>query len=276
MGPVLSPNITVHLIWYGSWKPGDKRIIREFINSISASQSPSPSVAQWWKALETYTDVTGSKVTRSVTLGQEKNDRFLSHGRKLTRLDVQSVISTAIRAKTKPLPADPTGGLYLVLTSSDILVEGFCQSVCAFHYFTFQSIVGYTLPFAWVGNSEKMCPSYCAFPFVVPDYMHGVKALKPPNGQPGVDAMISVIGHELAELATNFLVNGWYGGDDPTFPTEVGDLCEGQYGRGGGGGYVGEILTDATGAAYNLNGYRRKFLVQWIYSHVEHRCVGPN
>ncbi|KAJ0743092.1 putative protein EXORDIUM [Helianthus annuus] len=109
--------------------------------------SPSPSVAQWWKALETYTDLTGSKVTQSVTLGHEKNDR-LSHGRKLTRLAVQSVTSTAIRAKTNPLPADPTGGLYLVLTSSDIIVEGFCRSICGFHYITFPSIVGYTLPFA--------------------------------------------------------------------------------------------------------------------------------
>ncbi|MFS7976809.1 putative protein EXORDIUM [Helianthus anomalus] len=258
MGSVLSPNITVHLIWYGSWSAGENQIIRAFISSISASQSPSPSVAQWWNALETYTDITGSEVTRSVTLGLEKNDRFLSH------------------AKTNPLPIDPNGGLYLVLTSSNIFVEGLCQSICGFHYFTFPSIVGYTFPFAWVGNSEKMCPSLCAFPFVVPKYMHGFKALKPPNGQPGEDAMISVIGHELAELATNFLRYGWYGGDDPNFQTEVGDLCEGQYGRKGGGAYVGEILTNETGAAYNLNGYRRKFLVQWIFSHVGHRCVGPN
>ncbi|MFS7895509.1 putative protein EXORDIUM [Helianthus anomalus] len=88
MGSVLSPNTTVHLIWYGSWSAGENRIIRAFISSISASQFPSPSVAQWWKALETYTDITGSEVRRSVTLGLEKNDRFMSHGRKLTRLAV--------------------------------------------------------------------------------------------------------------------------------------------------------------------------------------------
>ncbi|MFS7977191.1 putative protein EXORDIUM [Helianthus anomalus] len=113
--------------------------------------------------------------------GTGKNDRFLSHGRKLTRLVVQAIISTSIRAKTNPLPTDPNGGLYLVLTSSDIFVEGLCQSICGFHYFTFPSIVGYTFPFAWVGNSEKTCPSLCAFPFVVPKYMHGVKALKHPQ-----------------------------------------------------------------------------------------------
>ncbi|KAJ0699696.1 putative protein EXORDIUM [Helianthus annuus] len=48
----------------------------------------------------------------------------------------------------------------------------------------FTSIMGYTLAFAWVGNSEKMCPSLCAFPFVVSEYMHGVKALKPPTDSP--------------------------------------------------------------------------------------------
>ncbi|MFS7895510.1 putative protein EXORDIUM [Helianthus anomalus] len=220
----------------------EKRIIRAFISSILASQSPSPSVAQWWKALENPHGHNGFKSGTVSHSGTGKNDRFLSHGRKLTRLAVQAIISTSIRAKTNPLPTDPNGGLYLVLTSSDIFVEGLCQSICGFHYFTFPSIVGYTFPFAWLG----------------------------------VDAMISVIGHELAELATNFLHNGWYGGHDPNFQTEVGDLCEGQYGRRGGGAYVGEILTDATGAANNLNDYHQNFLVQWIYSHVGHRCVGPN
>ncbi|KAJ0699691.1 putative protein EXORDIUM [Helianthus annuus] len=183
MGPVLSNNKTVHLIWYGSWSSGEKRIIRAFISSLSASEPLA---------------VGGAVVESSRKL----------HG--------------------------PNW------------FESFCRSICGFHYFTFRSIVGYTLPFAWVGNSEKMCPSLCAFPFVVPEYMHGVKALKPPIGQPSVDDMISVIGHELTELTTNFLRNGWYAGDDPNFQTEVGDLCEGLYGRGGGGAYVGEIQTDAT------------------------------
>ncbi|KAJ0883058.1 putative protein EXORDIUM [Helianthus annuus] len=38
MGPVLSNNKTVHLIWYGSWSSGEKRIIRAFISSLSASE----------------------------------------------------------------------------------------------------------------------------------------------------------------------------------------------------------------------------------------------
>ena len=35
IGPVLTANITVHAIWYGAWQHNQKKIIREFINSIA-------------------------------------------------------------------------------------------------------------------------------------------------------------------------------------------------------------------------------------------------
>ncbi|WMV33882.1 hypothetical protein MTR67_027267 [Solanum verrucosum] len=54
--------------------------------------------------------------------------------------------------------------------------------------------------------------------------------------------MISVIAHEIAELSTNPLVNAWYAGEDPSFPVEIADLCEGIYGSGGGGSYTGQML----------------------------------
>ncbi|KDO35826.1 hypothetical protein CISIN_1g046359mg [Citrus sinensis] len=90
---------------------------------------------------------------------------------------------------------------------------------------------GLLVPYAWIGNSAKQRPEVCSYPFAVPGYMGGggPAALKPPNGNVGVDGMISVIAHELAELSTNPLVNAWYAGEDPT---EIGDLCEGLYGSG--------------------------------------------
>lgn len=87
--------------------------------------------------------------------------------------------------------------------------------------------------------------------------------------------MISVIGHELAELSSNPLVNAWYAGEDPTAPTEIGDLCEGLYGSGGGGGYIGAVMKDKEGRSYNLNGKNgRRFLVQWLWSPVLKACAG--
>ncbi|KAL6531930.1 Protein EXORDIUM-like 5 [Orobanche minor] len=136
-----------------------------------------------------------------------------------------------------------------------------------------------TLPYAWVGDSGKQCPEVCAYPFAVPGYMGGggTAALRPPNGDVGIDGMISVIAHELAELSSNPLVNAWYAGEDPTAPTEIGDLCEGLYGTGGGGGYIGQVMRDGGGRTYNMNGRRgRKFLVQWIWSPVLKACACPN
>ncbi|KAL0282895.1 UNVERIFIED_CONTAM: protein EXORDIUM-like 3 [Sesamum angustifolium] len=243
MGPVLTANITVYPIWYGKWQSSQKRIIREFIGSISAPDTKPPSVAGWWKTVRLYTDQTGANISGTVHIGEEKNDRFYSHGKSLTRLSVQS---------------------------------DFCNNVCGFHYFTFPSIVGYTLPYAWVGNSAKLCPGVCAYPFAVPNYIPGLKAVKSPNGDVGVDAMISVIAHEIAELATNPLVNAWYAGQDPVFPVEIADLCEGIYGTGGGGSYAGQMLNDKDGATYNMNGIRRRFLVQWVWNHLVNYCTGPN
>ncbi|KAL2329377.1 hypothetical protein Fmac_022804 [Flemingia macrophylla] len=261
MGPVLTTNITVHTIWYGKWERRQKKIIREFINSISAAEARHPSVAGWWRTVELYTDQTGSNISKTVRLGEEKNDRFYSHGKSLSRLSIQSVIKSAITAKTRPLPINPRRFLHLRVWLPLLHL----------------SIAGRLhLPYAWVGNSGRFCPGQCAYPFAVPPYIPNRKPFKSPNADVGVDGMISVIGHEMAELATNPLANAWYAGQDPSFPVEIADLCEGIYGTGGGGSYTGQLLDARDGATYNMNGIRRKFLVQWVWSHVLNYCTGPN
>ena len=168
-------------------------------------------------------------------------------------------------------------GLYLLLTSNDVVVQDFSGQVCGYHYFTLPSVVGYTLPFAWVGNSQKLCLGVCAYPFVISDYIPGLKPLKTSNGDMGVDGMVSVIGHEIAELATNPFLNAWYGsrhGQDPSLKLEIVDLCEGIYGTSGGGSYTEQLLNGEDGAAFNKNGIRRRFLVQWVWNRVVNYCSG--
>ncbi|CAD6340425.1 unnamed protein product [Miscanthus lutarioriparius] len=269
MGPVLASAITVHPIWYGPWPAAQKRTIRAFLRSLAPppdaeARIPPPSVSAWWRTVRLYTDQTSANVSAAVSLGAEKSDARMSRGARLSRMDIQAVVRDAVTARTRPLPVDSSGGVYLV---------------CGFHYFTFPSVVGYTLPYAWVGNSARRCPEVCAYPFAIPAYVApGRKAEAPPNGDVGVDGMVSVIAHELAELATNPLANAWYAGSDPSFPTEIADLCEGIYGTGGGGAYTGQLLTDArSGAAYNVNGAGgRRFLVQWVWNPVLSYCSGPN
>ncbi|KAJ4955563.1 hypothetical protein NE237_012346 [Protea cynaroides] len=76
------------------WK-SQKRIIRGFLNSISAVNGKHPSVAGWWETVQIYTDQTGANISHNVRLGEEKNDRLYSHGKSLTRLSVQSIIKSA-------------------------------------------------------------------------------------------------------------------------------------------------------------------------------------
>ncbi|KAK2969921.1 hypothetical protein RJ640_000534 [Escallonia rubra] len=284
MGPVLASPINIYIIWYGNWNPSHQATIRDFLYSFSSS-APFPSVADWWQSVRFYTDQTGSNITGNIALAGEFYDSGYSHGRYLTRLAIQSVIKYAVTSRPRPLPLNSRDGLYLVLTSSDVGVQDFCRAVCGFHYFTFPMIVGVTLPYAWVGYSGTQCPGVCAYPFAWPKYSGkpppsrngGNNIMGAPNGDPGVDGMISVIAHELAEVSSNPLVNAWYAGDDPTAPTEIADLCVGVYGSGGGGGFVGEVYKDSWGDGYNVNGVKkRRFLVQWVWNPVKRRCFGPN
>ncbi|XP_059657989.1 protein EXORDIUM-like 7 [Cornus florida] len=284
MGPVLAAPINLYIIWYGHWNPTHQATIRDFLYSLSSSAS-FPSVADWWRTVRFYTDQTGSNITGSIALSGEFYDTTYSHGRYLSRLTIQSIIKTATTSYPRALPLNYRNGLYLVLTSSDVQVQDFCRAVCGFHYFTFPAIVGVTVPYAWVGYSGTQCPGMCAYPFAWPKYSgkpppgtNGASNIMgAPNGDAGVDGMISVIAHELAEVSSNPLVNAWYAGDDPTAPTEIADLCMGVYGSGGGGGYVGGVYKDHWGDGYNVNGVKgRRFLVQWVWSPVKRRCFGPN
>ncbi|KAH9332069.1 hypothetical protein KI387_004177, partial [Taxus chinensis] len=156
MGPVLTGDIIVHVIWYGNWNPNNKRIIKDFLLSISETRSPSPSVSEWWKTVRMYTDQTRKNISKNVVLGSEFIDDY-SHGKLLTRLTVQSVIKNVVSVGSNPPSVDHKNGVYLLLMSEDMGVQDFCWAVCGFHYFTFPSIVGSTLPYAWVGNSGKQC-----------------------------------------------------------------------------------------------------------------------
>ncbi|KAI3965821.1 hypothetical protein MKX01_010778 [Papaver californicum] len=239
MGPLLASQVfNLYIIWYGNWNTTHQTIIRDFLNSLSSNVSSSsiPSVSDWWQTVRLYTDQTG-----------EYHDTTYSHGTALTRMDIQSIIKTATN------------------TDNTLIRK---------------------LPL--ISKCGTQCPGICAFPFALPKYNGGGggangglnnpsrNVMDPPNGDVGVDGMISVIAHELAEVSSNPLLNAWYAGDDPIAPTDA-DFCVGVYGSGGGGGYVGKTYKDRLGNGYNLidvNG--RKFLVQWVWNPARKRCYGPN
>lgn len=174
---------TVYLIWYGNWNqtngsdtPAGQQLVRDFLFGLSNSP---------YYQINTSFSATGGTPTGLVTVGGETTDTG-SQGTRLSDTRVQAVVSHAI--STGHLPKD-TKGVYFVLTSSNVSESsGFCTRYCGWH--TSATISGTNIKYSFVGNANR-CLSACA------------AQTTGPNGNAGVDGMISVIAHELEEANTD-------------------------------------------------------------------------
>jgi hypothetical protein len=229
-GPVIGdPN--VYLIWYGNWNqsngsdtPAGQQIVRDFLHGLSGSN--------YYVTNASYPGVSGS-----FTVKAEYTDTG-SEGTRLSDSRVQAVVSNAINGGH--LPKD-TNGVYFVLTSSNVSESsGFCSQYCGWH--TYGTIASSNIKYAFVGNAYR-CLNACAAQTVGP------------NGNAGVDGMISVIAHELEESNTDPDLNAWYDANG----NEDADKCAWTFGShqtlGSNGAYYNMTLPGVTGN-------ERNFLVQ--------------
>ena len=112
----------------------------------------------------------------------------------LSDTDIQNVVDRNVGANKK-LPYDPNG-VYFVITSSNVTASsGFCTNYCGWH--TAANVSAGHVRFSFVGNAKR-CLNACA-----------EQATVSPNGNPGIDAAISVLSHELEEAATDPDINAW-------------------------------------------------------------------
>ncbi|CAI5459436.1 unnamed protein product [Closterium sp. Yama58-4] len=228
-GPILA-NPKVYLIYYGNWPEGSGQdVIENFINSLGGDTgnqgdpTGENSVRNWWDISTNYyqnnDDGTQTFVSPDITLGGTVTDDG-SNG--WQSIDLGTIVNT--HAGTD-LPID-TDGIYLVLTSSDVQVDGFCDSFCGFHTQTTLDS-GENVAVGFIGSHDNCC-TYSDVS---------------PNGMPGIDSMISTIGHEIAEAATDPDVSsGWMAADGE----ENADMCAWQYGD------VSQD-TDGNGNTYDYN-----------------------
>jgi hypothetical protein len=126
----------------------------------------------------------------------EKSDSG-SQGSNLSDGQIATIVSTAIQSGLGPAGGD-ANGIYFVLTSSDVNeTSGFCTQYCGWHTHS-TSIAGNTdVKYAFVGNANR-CLSACAAQTVGP------------NGNAGVDGMVSVVAHEMEEANTDPDLNAWF------------------------------------------------------------------
>ncbi|XP_060198930.1 protein PHOSPHATE-INDUCED 1-like [Lycium barbarum] len=267
-GPLLSGKISVNLIWYGKFKPSQRAIVSDFITSLSSS-TPSkthPSVADWWKTTEKYYHLANSKNTLSLSLGKQVLLENYSLGKSLTQ---KQIVQLASKGQQKD-------AINIVLTASDVAVDGFCVNRCGTHGSSKGAIIKgktYKFTYIWVGNSETQCPGYCAWPFHQPIYGPQSPPLGAPNNDVGVDGMVINLASLLAGTATNPFGNGYYQGEADA-PLEAASACPGVYAKGAYPGYAGDLLVDkTTGASYNAHGTNgRKYLVPALYDPATSSC----
>ncbi|KOM48236.1 hypothetical protein LR48_Vigan07g194000 [Vigna angularis] len=223
-GPLLTGKISVNLIWYGKFKPSQKAILTDFITSLSSPKpvTPQPSVDTWWKATEKYYKTPSPKL--ALSLGSQILDENYSFGKSLT---TDQIVKLASKGPQR-------NAINVVLTSSDVAVEGFCSSRCGTHGSSVGARINgkrYKFAYIWVGNSETQCPGQCAWPFHQPIYGPQSPALVAPNNDVGVDGMVINVASLLAGTVTNPFGNGYFQGPKEA-PLEAASACTGVYGKG--------------------------------------------
>ncbi|KAE9615232.1 putative phosphate-induced protein [Lupinus albus] len=270
-GPLLSGKISVNLIWYGKFKPSQRAIISDFVTSLSSKPTSQPSVATWWKTTEKFYHHTTTRNNKSpnlaLSLGTQILDENYSLGKSLTDNQILKLASKGVQKDA----------INVVLTASDVTVDGFCSSKCGSHGSSAGARINgkrYKFAYIWVGNSETQCPGQCAWPFHQPIYGPQNPALVAPNNDVGLDGMVINVASLLAGTATNPFGNGYFQGPKEA-PLEAASACTGVYGKGAYPGYAGNLLVDpTTGASYNANGVNgRKYLVPALFDPKTSSCA---
>jgi hypothetical protein len=214
-GPIMGTP-TIYTIWYGNWNqsngsdtPDGQQIVRDFLHGLGGSP--------YYQTNASYSGVSGNLI-----IGAEYTDTG-SQGTSLSDAQIQTIVSTAISGGNLPLD---NNGIYFVLTSSNIAeTSGFCTVYCGWH--THGTISGTDIKYAFVGNSNA-CLSACAI------------QTTGPNGNAGVDGMVSVIAHETEETNTDPDLNAWFNRSGQ----EDADMCAWTFGH--------SQIQLSSGAWYNM------------------------
>jgi len=232
-GPVLH-TINVYYIWYGNWNgldPTGPPILTDFASNDGGSP--------YFDINTTYADTAGS-VPNAVTFAGQTT--VAGNSTSLSDNDVANIVGTAV-GQFGGTP--DTNGVYFVLTAPGINeTSGFLTKYCGWHThgsFT-NGVTTWDIKYAFVGNASGPSLGNCA-----------EQTSSSPNGDPGADAMVSVIAHELDESATDPDLNAWYDSSG----MENADKCAWTFGA---------TYTASNGSLANMNLGARDYLIQqnWL------------
>jgi Phosphate-induced protein 1 conserved region len=252
-GGAVMPSVSqIVVIWYGSWgsstgtnSSAGQQIIRDALYGFAVDGYNNTTVATIIDA-NGSTVVAGNYVYSGITspIGTSNSSVFSSYYGATTASTANAISSSVITECTQQtstayggmtlsdssvlalvkaaasgslacsaLPGRDGNAIYLVLSSSDIAESsGFLTRYCGWHSYT--TINSTPVKYGFIGNPAKKLSS-CSY-----------QTASSPNGNPGVDAMVSVIAHELEETVSDPQLNAWYNAQG----SENGDMCAWTFG----------------------------------------------
>jgi hypothetical protein len=234
-GPLLNTP-AIYYIWYGNWAQNNgsdnaagQAILTNFAQNIGGSP---------YFQLNTTYSTSSYPVSGNVTYGGSTTDAY-SQGTRLRDSGVLAVVNNAINSGKVPYNAN---GVYFVLTSSDVNeTSGFCTQYCGWH--TAGTSTHGHVRYSFVGNANR-CLGACSAQTISP------------NGNAGVDAMVSVVAHELEEATTDpDPASGWVDSNG----AENADKCAWTFGQN-------QTLLPG-GAYYNMTLGSMNYLIQRNLKH---------
>jgi hypothetical protein len=230
-GPLMTQGANLYLIWYGNWDADPAvPVLESFAASVGGSS--------YLDIVTTYKDSTGAPAWNYVSVnGEVSINSTSSYGTNLTTASLPLIVNDLINSGL--LPRD-SNGVYVLLTATDVTLQGFGTQFCGYHSRTSDAS---PLKFVFVGNARNV--PLCLF---TPAYA--------PNGDVAADTMVSVFAHELAETMTDPIAGTGWADSDPTWHWEIADKC--------GGTKLGQYET-SPGVFANLHLGSRDYLVQSLW-----------
>ena len=257
-GPVMNISNSVYAIYYGTkFASTTQPIINDFLYGLSGS--PEYGVNTTYNAGDSTPDIPPAysfKPPASSSANPSGSvywDNY-SQGTQLGSTSVPKIVANAIN---NGLSYDPNG-VYLVITSPDVKISGFCNSFCAYH--TSSDVTVSTgaggsvhVRYALIPDPTQRCTACNGSIAVYGDSIT-------PNGDMGADTMTDDIIHELSETVTDPDISAWY----TRSGAEVGDLCNYTYGTASNG-VNGSQTYHYNATLPRIGGGYRQYLIQQIW-----------
>jgi hypothetical protein len=243
-------NPNSYLIWYGNWDanscnaPSGTNSTASIIKDLVSNIGGTP-----WNAINAtyYQIINGKKtyVSNSITYAGCAFDSG-SQGLSLDAPGGPKVSDVVKHAISQGQLPNDVNGVYMVLSASNVSVNGFLTTFCGYHsaFINNNSIIKY----AFVGDPTASLGSCIS------------QLAASPNGNVLADGMASVVAHELVEPISDPQGYSWF--DQVGF--ENADKCAWTY---------GDVVKAADGSFSNMTIGSRKYLIQQNVAANSNLCI---